>query len=102
MDQFETDQIAWVWALIFAFAVPEIVGTLWRSLRIVLLKSYQRPPLKEFIFVAILETLHVAGLAVLAFLALPQLDSAHAVVLTNCLAIFPGILRLMSRSKRNR
>ena len=33
LDAFETDQIAWIWVLIFAYAAPEIVGTFIRSLR---------------------------------------------------------------------
>ena len=73
----------------------------YRSLRIVVLKTYHIPALTDFIFVFIMETLHVIGLALLAFVAFPQLDSAHAVVLTNCLAIIPGILLLMSRNKRD-
>ena len=101
LDAFETEQVAWVWVLIFAYAAPEIVGTFIRSLRIVTLKSYHIPPMTNFIFVFIMETLHVIGLALLAFVAFPQLDSAHAVVLTNCLAIIPGILLLMSRNKRD-
>ena len=100
-DLFETDQVAWIWALIFAYSAPEIVGTFLRSLRIVVLKTWHLPPLSDFLFVLIMETAHVVGLAVLAFLAFPQLDSAHAVVLTNCLAIIPSILLLMSRSKRD-
>ena len=102
LDDLENDQIAWVWCLIFAYAAPEVIGTFLRSLRIVVLKSYHLPPLTDFIFVFIMETLHVIGLAVLAFLALPQLDSAHAVVLTNCLALMPGILLLMARNRNDR
>lgn len=102
LDDLENDQIAWVWCLIFAYAAPELIGTFLRSLRIVVLKSYHLPPLTDFIFVFIMETLHVIGLAVLAFLALPQLDSAHAVVLTNCLALMPSILLLMARNKKDR
>lgn len=101
LEALETDQVAWVWVIIFAYACPEVIGTFLRSLRIVVLKTYKRPPLADFIFVFIMETLHVVGLAVLVFLAFPQLDSAHAVVLTNCLAIIPSILLLMSRSKRD-
>ena len=39
----------------------------------------------------------MVGIAILTFLALPQLDTAHALALTNCLAIVPGLLNLMTR-----
>jgi hypothetical protein len=32
----------------------------------------------DFLFVFIMETIHVSGLAILAFVALPAFDSAHA------------------------
>lgn len=102
LDDLETDQVAWVWVLIFAYAAPEIIGVFLRSLRMVLLKTFQIPPLSEFVFVLVMETLHVIGLVFLAFLALPQLDTTHAVLLTNCLAVVPGLLLFMSRSKRDR
>ena len=101
LDSLELDQVGWIWVLVFAYAAPEIIGTFIRSLRIVALKSYHIPPMTEFLFVFIMETLHVIGLGLLAFVAFPQLDSAHAVVLTNCLAIIPSILLLMSRNKRD-
>ena len=102
LDSLEQEQIAWIWVLIFAYATPELVGTFLRSLRIVAFKSYQIPKLMDFLFVFTMETLHVLGLVVLAFLAFPQLDSAHAVVLTNCLAIVPSLLLLMNRSKTDK
>lgn len=40
------DQIAWVWALIFAFAAPELL-TFLRALRICLFKREQRPSALE-------------------------------------------------------
>ena len=45
-----------------------------------------------------MESLHTIGLAILAFLAFPQLDTAHALALTNCLALVPGILNVLGRS----
>ena len=102
LSQLEQEQIAWIWVLIFAYATPELVGTFLRSLRIVLFKTYTIPKLTDFLFVFIMETLHVIGLVVLAFLAFPQLDSAHAVVLTNCVGFIPGLLLLMNRSKKDK
>ena len=49
-----------------------------------------------------METLHTVGMAVLVFLALPQLDSTHALALTNCVAVVPGILLAMSRSSKDK
>lgn len=102
LDNFETEQVAWAWILIFAYVTPELVGVFLRSLRMILMKPFKIPPFYEFIFVFGMETLHVIGLVILAFLAFPQMDSAHVVVLTNCLSLVPGILLLLSRSKRDR
>ena len=102
LDEFETDQVAWVWILIFAYATPELVGVFMRSLRMVLFKSFKIPIFTDFLFVFIMETLHVIGLVILTFLAFPQLDSAHAVVLTNCLAFIPAVLLMLSRNMKER
>ena len=102
LNSLEQEQLAWIWVLILAFVAPELVGTFLRSLRIVLFKTYSIPKLTDFLLVFIMETLHVIGLVVLAFLAFPQLDSAHAVVLTNCVGLIPGLLLLMNRSKKDK
>ncbi len=102
LDDLETEQVAWVWVLIFAYAAPEVVGTFLRSLRIVLFKSSHRPPMLDFLFVFTMETLHVAGLCILTFWSLPQLDSAHSVLLSNCLAFVPAVLLFLSRNKREK
>ena len=59
----------------------------------------------DFTFVFSMETCHVVGLAILVFVALPNVDTPHALVLTNCFALIPAILlidsdiRLCQKSK---
>ena len=50
----------------------------------------------DFIFVFSMETSHVVGLAILVFVALPNVDTPHALVLTNCFALIPAILLIDS------
>ena len=101
LDQIETDQVAWIWILIFAYATPELVGVFLRSLRMVLFKTFKRPCFTDFLFVLFMESMHVIGLVTLVFLAFPQLDSTHVVILTSCFCSFPAILNLLSRTKRD-
>ncbi len=95
-DETETEQIAWIWCLIFAYVTPECLAFL-RSLRVILFKHWARPDFLEFAFVALTECAGAAGFAILAFKALPQLDSTHALALTNCFCVVPGVLQAMSR-----
>lgn len=53
-----------------------------RSLKKFLFKKIRFPKLLHFMFVLVMEVLHTLGLAVLAFLALPELDSTRALMLT--------------------
>ena len=85
----EGEQIRWVWALFAAFLVPEIMA-FFRSLRVCVFKTIIMPRFLDFAFVATMEILHAVGVAILLFLALPQMDSTHALALTNCLAFVPG------------
>lgn len=83
--------IAWKWAIVLAFAVPEC-GTLLRSLRLWFFKSIKSFTWKEFGLVFVFETLHVIGLCLLAFKILPELDVIQGAMLTNCLCLVPSIL----------
>lgn len=85
------ERVAWIWCLLLAFIVPEI-GTLIRSLRICFFKSCKRPPLFDFVFVLIMETLHVFGLVLLVYVVLPNLDVVKGAMLTNCLCFVPALL----------
>jgi chitin synthase len=84
------ERVAWTWCLLIAFLVPE-VGTLVRSVRICIFKSYKRPPLNDFLFIFVMETLHVIGLASLVFVVLPNLDVVKGVMLTNCVCFVPAL-----------
>lgn len=95
----EEERIAWMWALMIAFAVPEI-GALIRSARICFFKSWKLPQKSHFLFVFLMETFHAVGLVLLVFIVLPELDSVKGAMLTNCLCVVPGILGLLSRTSK--
>ncbi len=95
-DTVETEQVAWIWCLIFAYIIPEAQSFL-RAARVLLMKHWAKPTLLEFAFVAFMECAGAAGAALLVFHSLPQLDSTHGMALTNCLCLVPGILCAMSR-----
>ena len=94
-EEVEGEQIRWVWALFAAFLVPEVMA-FFRSLRVCLFKTVLVPRFLDFAFVSTMEILHAIGVAILLFLALPQMDSTHALALTNCLAFVPGWLFILS------
>lgn len=85
----EEERIAWMWALIIVFSVPEI-GALIRSARICFFKSWKVPQKSHFLFVFIMESCHALGLVLLVFIILPELDSVKGAMLTNCLCVIPG------------
>ena len=59
--------------------MPEIFAFL-RSLKMALGTSVYSPPWKHFLVVLIMETLHVTGVAVLFYCALPYMDSIRAIM----------------------
>lgn len=83
--------IAWFWALIFSFIVPEM-GTWMRSLRLCVFKRIKNFKLEEFGIVMVAETIYVIGMCLLAFAVLPELDAIQGVMLTNCLGLVPAVL----------
>lgn len=86
-----------MWAIILSFAIPEI-GTLIRAARICFFKNIPRPSWGQLAVVTLMESFHVAGLAMLVFIVFPNLDAVKAAMLTNCVCLVPGILGLLSRS----
>ncbi|XP_024224435.1 chitin synthase chs-2 isoform X2 [Bombus vosnesenskii] len=94
----EEERIAWIWCIIIAFAVPEF-GTLIRSTRICIFKSWKKPPASHFLLVFLMETFHVTGLALMFMAVLPELDVVKGAMLTNCVCFVPGLLGLLSRNK---
>ncbi len=85
----EEERIAWIWAIMISFAVPEI-GVVIRAARICFFKSCKIPQKSHFLFVLLMETFHVLGLVLLVFIVLPELDSVKGAMLTNCLCFVPG------------
>ncbi|XP_034828823.1 chitin synthase chs-2 isoform X2 [Maniola hyperantus] len=96
----DEERVAWMWALLAAFAIPEI-GTLIRSLRICFFKTSKTPTSVQFMVVFITESLHTIGMGLLFFKILPELDVVKGAMITNCLCIVPAILVLLSRSSRD-
>lgn len=82
--------IAWNWAIVFAFAVPEC-GAIFRSWRLCFFKSVRNFTSKELGIVLLFESLHVFGICLLAFKVLPELDVIQGAMLTNCLCFVPSI-----------
>ncbi|KAL9891261.1 hyaluronan synthase-like protein kkv isoform 2-T2 [Glossina fuscipes fuscipes] len=95
----EEERIAWMWALIIAFAIPEL-GSLIRSARICFFKTFKVPKKEHFCFMLLMESLNAFGTALLMFVILPQLDAIQGAMLTNCLCVMPGVLGLMSRTSK--
>uniref|UniRef100_A0A7G3ABH8 chitin synthase n=1 Tax=Lutzomyia longipalpis TaxID=7200 RepID=A0A7G3ABH8_LUTLO len=95
------ERIAWIWAIVFAFAFPEAV-TFIRACRICLFKNIFRPHVRQHVIVSLMEIIHVIGLAILAFKILPNMDVMSGAMLTNCLCLIPGILGFMSRSSASK
>ncbi|XP_046961040.1 chitin synthase chs-2 isoform X5 [Vanessa cardui] len=96
----DEERVAWMWAVLAAFAIPEI-GTLIRSVRICFFKSSRPPTSIQFIVVFIAESLHTIGMGLLFFVILPELDVVKGAMITNCLCLVPAILGLLSRNSRD-
>ena len=58
-------------------------------------------PFKYFGVVFVLETLHTAGLAILFFAVLPNLDTLRAGMVANGVLIFPSMLSILNRYARS-
>lgn len=84
-------QVAWIWCLCFAFAVPEL-GSLFRAGRICIFKSARRCSFADFVVVWIFESMHTVGLALFVFVVLPELDVVKGAMITNCVAFIPAVL----------
>ena len=60
------------------------------------------PHISYFMFVLLMELLHTVGLAMLAFMVLPHLDSVNALLLTSSLAVLPAFMLLLSRFQQTK
>ncbi|XP_065164393.1 chitin synthase chs-2 isoform X3 [Atheta coriaria] len=95
----QEERVAWMWCLVFAFWVPQL-GTLFRSSRMCVFKSWKKPAFSHFLIVFLCETAHTIGIALLVFYVLPDLDVVKGAMLTNCVCFIPGVLGLLSRSNK--
>jgi chitin synthase len=50
--------------------------------------------------VFLIETCHTIGLALLAYVILPELDVVKGAMLANCMCFIPGLLRLLCRGPK--
>ena len=78
----------------------EQFGVLFRSSRITFFKSSRSPSWSDFFIVLGFESVHVFGLCVLVFVALPELDVVRGSMITTCLGVVPMFLSLLSRNSR--
>ncbi|XP_028030345.1 chitin synthase chs-2 isoform X4 [Bombyx mandarina] len=96
----DEERVAWMWAILAAFAIPEL-GTMIRSIRICFFKTSKKPSFVQFSVVFIAESLHTIGMGLLFFKILPELDVVKGAMITNCLCIIPAVLGLLSRNSRD-
>ncbi|CAD6243771.1 GSCOCG00013134001-RA-CDS [Cotesia congregata] len=100
--QSEEERIMWIWCLLLAFAVPELVNSV-----VCFRKSKSRPSICQFLQVMGPETLHVVGIAVMIFVILPEIDMMRFWLLCIWFIFDMGLLNLLTRvynnakSKRN-
>lgn len=87
----EEQRIAWIWAIVYAFCIPE-AGCFLRAFRIYFFKNVRKANWKEILLVSVSETLSLLGLALLVFVILPQIDVIKGAMITNCVCFFPAIL----------
>ena len=65
----------------FAYIIPEIL-TFLQSLKHMVFKTVHLPKLFDFFLVLLMESIHVTGMAILFYCALPHMDSVRAVMAT--------------------
>jgi hypothetical protein len=66
----QRDRVAWLWALFFAFAAPEVASFL-MALRAILMRSTSSPTIIELAVCLAFELIHTVGVAILFFIAFP-------------------------------
>ena len=69
----ERGKVAWIWAVVFAFAVPEVASFL-MALRTIVMRSTSAPTIIELMVCLTFELLHTVGVAILFFIAFPGND----------------------------
>ncbi|KAH0547067.1 uncharacterized protein LOC123268674 [Cotesia glomerata] len=94
--QSEEERIMWIWCLLLAFAVPELVNSV-----VCFRKSRSRPSICQFLQVMGPETLHVVGIAVMVFVILPEIDMMRFWLLCIWFIFDMGLLNLLTRVYNN-
>ena len=57
----------------------------------VCVQKWTRAPVVDLLVVALFESLHAAGTALIIYAVLPDLDVIKGAMLTNCVAFIPGL-----------
>ena len=60
------------------------------------MRSINKPTVGQFLTVLAMESVHVAGLGILYFVALPGMDTIKALVVASSVAFFPAAMKLVS------
>ena len=111
----EPGKVAWLWGIFFCFVLPELIvfiQSLWNYVSRAVedtneaeenkLKKKKKELYRiDFIAVTLLEMAHAAGTAILFTIAFPEMDTVHAILSTNALCWFPGLLLLIKLIKEN-
>lgn len=95
----DPERVSWIWAMLFVLMAPEVF-TLFRSARMCIFKSYRWPTPRVFWTVITFESLHVIGVVLIVYVALPALDVVRGVMLTSCICILPGTFSILSRNRQ--
>ena len=93
----ETVAVSWVWAIYFAYCIPEILNfvlSLYRSL----FRSLETPNFSVIVMVVVMEIMHTLGMSVLLFVVLPGMDAVRGAMITNCLSFVPALLQVSTRN----
>ncbi|XP_076251773.1 chitin synthase chs-2-like [Rhynchophorus ferrugineus] len=86
----DVERTTWIWLLMFAYFAPEF-GTFFRSLRILIFKSWDLPSLWDFLLLLMTESFPAIGSSLLIFNILPEMDVIRGAMLTNALCFFPAL-----------
>ncbi|XP_031352113.1 chitin synthase chs-2-like isoform X2 [Photinus pyralis] len=93
----QIERTVWMWMLIFAYFVPELL-TFLRSLRMSIFKRWDMPTSAESWSLVATESLPPIGSALLVFVILPELDVLKGVMLTNAICFVPAVVAFFSRT----
>ncbi|XP_077514188.1 chitin synthase chs-2-like isoform X1 [Amblyomma americanum] len=97
----KSESIAWMWVILFAMFVPEVV-TFIRSVWTLMFKVFRVPRASTLLLIFTLESLHVVGISLFVFTALPELDALRATMISSCVAVIPVLLKALSQKDLSR